>query len=118
MAGREALHDQLVELARQRLGRMRGRRLRRRVAYLLRELRIGRMLEQRAPRQQVITNRADRVDIRPRIDHLAEQISLVADSGRLLALDLVEVNPVLDVQNATAILAAELAASAFGMGIL
>ena len=32
--------------------------------------------------------------------------------------DEVEVNPVLDVQNATAILAAELAASAFGMGIL
>ena len=33
-------------------------------------------------------------------------------------LDLVEVNPVLDIQNATAVLAAELAASAFGMGIL
>ena len=45
-------------------------------------------------------------------------MEMVADSGRLLALDLVEVNPVLDVQNATAILAAELAASAFGMGIL
>ena len=45
-------------------------------------------------------------------------MEMVADSGRLLALDLVEVNPVLDVQNATAVLAAELAASAFGMGIL
>ena len=45
-------------------------------------------------------------------------MEMIADSGRLLALDLVEVNPVLDVQNATAILAAELAASAFGMGIL
>jgi arginase len=45
-------------------------------------------------------------------------MEMVADSGRLVALDLVEVNPVLDVQNATAILAAELAASAFGMEIL
>jgi len=45
-------------------------------------------------------------------------MEMVADSGRLVALDLVEVNPVLDLQNATAILAAELAASAFGMGIL
>jgi len=45
-------------------------------------------------------------------------MEMVADSGRLVALDLVEVNPVLDVQNATAVLAAELAASAFGQGIL
>ncbi|HEY8550959.1 MAG TPA: arginase [Vicinamibacterales bacterium] len=45
-------------------------------------------------------------------------MEMVADAGRLIALDLVEVNPVLDVQNATAILAAELAASAFGMEIL
>jgi arginase len=45
-------------------------------------------------------------------------MEMVADSGRLIALDLVEVNPVLDVQNATAVLAAELAASAFGQGIL
>jgi arginase len=45
-------------------------------------------------------------------------MEMVADSGRLIALDLVEVNPVLDLQNATAVLAAELAASAFGMGIL
>jgi arginase len=45
-------------------------------------------------------------------------MEMVADSGRLIALDLVEVNPVLDVQNATAVLAAELAASAFGMGII
>jgi arginase len=42
----------------------------------------------------------------------------LADAGCLLALDLVEVNPVLDTQNATAILAAELAASALGMKIL
>jgi arginase len=48
--------------------------------------------------------------------HLAMEI--IADSGKLLALDLVEVNPILDVQNQTAILAAELASSALGQGIL
>jgi len=47
--------------------------------------------------------------------HLAMEI--VADSGRLLSLDLVEVNPILDSQNQTAILATELALSALGMGI-
>jgi arginase len=45
-------------------------------------------------------------------------MELIADSLRLVALDLVEVNPVLDHQNATAILAAELAASALGLKIL
>ena len=45
-------------------------------------------------------------------------MEMVADSGRLLALDLVEVNPILDVQNQTAILAAELALSAVGQSIL
>jgi arginase len=45
-------------------------------------------------------------------------MEMIADAGRLVALDLVEVNPVLDAQNATAILAAELAASALGMKIL
>ena len=48
--------------------------------------------------------------------HIAMEI--LADTHRLIALDLVEVNPVLDVQNATAILAAELAASALGQRIL
>jgi arginase len=43
---------------------------------------------------------------------------MLADSRTIVALDLVEVNPVLDERNATAILAAELAASAFGMNIL
>jgi arginase len=47
--------------------------------------------------------------------HMA--MELLADA-RLLALDLVEVNPVFDVQNMTAVLAAELAASAMGMRIL
>jgi arginase len=45
-------------------------------------------------------------------------MEMIADAGSLVALDLVEVNPVLDVRNATAVLAAELAASAFGLQIL
>lgn len=45
-------------------------------------------------------------------------MELVADSGRLLALDLVEVNPILDSQNQTAVLATELALSAMGMRII
>ncbi len=48
--------------------------------------------------------------------HMA--MEMLADSRRLLALDLVEVNPVLDQQNTTAVLAAELAASAMGKKIL
>ena len=42
----------------------------------------------------------------------------VAESGRLVALDLVEVNPALDLRNTTAELATELALSAFGKRIL
>ncbi|MGE0815625.1 MAG: arginase [Vicinamibacterales bacterium] len=42
----------------------------------------------------------------------------VAESGRMVALDLVEVNPALDLRNATAELATELALSAFGKRIL
>jgi arginase len=45
-------------------------------------------------------------------------MELVSDSGRLVALDMVEVNPTLDVRNATAVLATELALSALGMKIL
>jgi len=48
--------------------------------------------------------------------HLAMEI--VADSGWLTSLDLVEVNPTLDVRNATAQLGVELALSALGMKIL
>jgi arginase len=44
--------------------------------------------------------------------HLA--MELVAESGLLCAFEIVEVNPILDRQNATAALAVELAASAFG----
>jgi arginase len=48
--------------------------------------------------------------------HLAMEI--IADSGAMLAMDLVEINPILDRQNRTAELAAELIASAFGRRIL
>ena len=45
-------------------------------------------------------------------------MEMVADSGLLRALDLVEVNPILDDRNTTAILAAELASSALGQKII
>jgi len=45
-------------------------------------------------------------------------MEIVADSGLLTSLDLVEVNPTLDVRNHTAELAVELALSALGMKIL
>jgi len=45
-------------------------------------------------------------------------MELVADSQRLVALDLVEVNPTLDVRNTTAEFATELALSALGKNIL
>jgi arginase len=44
--------------------------------------------------------------------HLA--MELIAEAGLLCCLEIVEVNPILDRQNATAALAVELAASAFG----
>jgi len=45
-------------------------------------------------------------------------MEMVADSGLLRALDLVEVNPILDDRNTTATLAAELASSALGQKII
>lgn len=45
-------------------------------------------------------------------------MEMIAASGRLLALDLVEINPVLDVQNQTAILGTELVLSALGQRII
>jgi arginase len=45
-------------------------------------------------------------------------MEVLADSGRLLALDMVEVNPTLDVRNSTAELGTELILSALGMKIL
>ena len=45
-------------------------------------------------------------------------MELVADSRRLVALDIVEVNPTLDIRNVTAEFAAELALSALGKNIL
>jgi len=48
--------------------------------------------------------------------HLA--MELIADSGLLIAMDVVEVNPILDRENATALLAVELVTSALGKKIL
>jgi arginase len=45
-------------------------------------------------------------------------MEMIADSGVMRALDLVEVNPILDDRNATAILGAELAMSALGQKII
>ncbi|ORJ55855.1 arginase [Geothermobacter hydrogeniphilus] len=45
-------------------------------------------------------------------------MEMVADSGRLAALDIVEINPILDHRNQTAQLAVALAASLFGQRIL
>jgi arginase len=45
-------------------------------------------------------------------------MELVADSGQLVALDMVEVNPTLDIRNTTAEFATELALSALGKRIL
>ena len=45
-------------------------------------------------------------------------MELVADAGRLVSMDLVEVNPTLDIRNTTAEFATELALSALGKNIL
>jgi len=48
--------------------------------------------------------------------HLA--MEMVADSRKMLAFELVEINPIIDVMNKTAILGVGLAASALGKKIL
>ena len=45
-------------------------------------------------------------------------MEMIADSGRMMALDLVEINPILDTQNQTAVLGTELVLSAMGMRII
>ena len=45
-------------------------------------------------------------------------MEIVADSRRLSSLDIVEINPILDIHNKTAKMAVELAASVFGKSIL
>ncbi len=61
------------------------------------------------------TGTAKRGGLTYRESHLL--MELAADSERLRSLDLVEVNPLEDVQNATAVLAAELISSAMGKSI-
>lgn len=48
--------------------------------------------------------------------HLA--LEMISDTGRMLSMEIMEINPVLDLGNRTAILAVELAMSAFGKRIL
>jgi arginase len=48
--------------------------------------------------------------------HLA--MEMIADSGKMVAFELVEINPILDVMNKTAILGVGLASSALGKKIL
>ncbi len=48
--------------------------------------------------------------------HMA--MEMIADGGRMIALDVVEINPILDMQNQTAVLGAELILSAVGLRIL
>ena len=45
-------------------------------------------------------------------------MELIADSGHLIGMDVVEVNPILDRENATALLAVELVMSALGKKII
>jgi arginase len=45
-------------------------------------------------------------------------MEMVADSGLLTSLDIVEINPILDLQNTTAALGTELALSALGQKII
>ena len=45
-------------------------------------------------------------------------MEMIADSGHMRALDIVECNPILDDRNTTAVLGAELAASALGLKII
>jgi arginase len=47
--------------------------------------------------------------------HLA--MEMIADAGNLVSMDVVEVNPILDRENATALLAVELVLSALGKKI-
>jgi arginase len=48
--------------------------------------------------------------------HLA--LEMIADSGKMLAFELVEINPIIDVMNKTAILGVGFTASALGKRIL
>ena len=45
-------------------------------------------------------------------------MEMIADSGRMGSLDIMELNPVLDTRNATALLAVDLVESLFGKSTL
>jgi arginase len=45
-------------------------------------------------------------------------MEMLADDGRVRSLDIVEINPILDIANRTAEIAVELAAGLFGKRIL
>jgi arginase len=45
-------------------------------------------------------------------------MEILADSGKITSMDLVEINPILDIANKTAQLAVELTLSALGKSIL
>ncbi len=45
-------------------------------------------------------------------------MEMLADTGKIVSMDLVEVNPVLDTMNGTAELGVDLVASAFGQRII
>jgi arginase len=45
-------------------------------------------------------------------------MEILSDSGKLLSMDIMEINPILDIQNRTAEMAVALAASLFGKKIL
>ena len=52
---------------------------------------------------------------------MKKKISIIGvpmDSGKIISMDLVEINPILDIANKTAELAAELTLSALEKGIL
>ncbi len=67
------------------------------------------------PIQAPGTGTTQRGGLTYRESHLA--MEMASESGKLVGLDMVEVNPLEDVQNATAVLAVELIGSAVGKRI-